>query len=150
MNEIIEQYKELCNSGRDIDNKLWSIPTASFTMEAFAVQGYLTYSSPNVRLLISLLAFLMFTGLWFLYIRFRGYQINVQKSIDELVKNNLPGFMQVHQFTNLSELPKNTFWMIKCIKFSSSNYIIIVMFITVITNFVLLIKSVLNFLFILN
>ena len=144
MDEIIEQYKELCNSGRAIDTKLWSIPTASFSIEAIAIQGYLKYTSPNAQLLISLLVFLVFTGLWFLFIRFRGYQIHVQNAIDELVKKNLPNFIHVHQFANLPKLPKNTFWLIRIVRFSSTNYLMIVMLVAILVDFALVIRSLLR------
>lgn len=134
MTEVIEQYKELCNTGRSIDTKLWSLPTAAFTFEALAIQGYLMFDSPDGRRFVAIVAILIFSGFLIQLIRFRGYQLNCERAIKELVRSKLPGLSDVNQFAGLPRLPKNVFWLIRWVRFSSTTYMIWVMILVFVAN----------------
>lgn len=141
MTEVVEQYKELCNTGRSIDTKLWSLPTAAFTFEALAIQGYLMFPSMDGRRFVATIAILILSGFLVQLIRFRGYQLNCEKEIKDLVKSKLPDFADVSQFAGLPRLPKNVFWLIRWIRFSSTTYMIIIMILVLGANVVALLKT---------
>ncbi len=87
MSHLLEQYKELCNDDRHYDQKLWLIPSAACTVSTlfFRVIFDLDLSdSPGVRLLLSLVSTLVFSGFLLQYIKDRTFQLEIQNAIKKI------------------------------------------------------------------
>ncbi len=141
---LIEQYKELCANGRNIDNKLWAFPTTALTFEAAATKFLLVDSPPaDVALVVSFLLLIVFSGFLVQLIRFRAYQINTEAAIAALLERHLPELVHVQQFTGLSvpQAAADIPWFVQLVRFSSTNYVAGVMGVVLLVNVLIVIRS---------
>lgn len=143
----LEQYKELCATGRNIDNKLWAVPTTAFTFEGFALQGYFQIASSfGQRLLVALLISMVFAGLTLQLARFRAYQLLTEHALERIAASRLVGLVQVNQFANLRALPPSIRapWIVRAARISSTHYMLWTMQLVMALNLALVMHAILT------
>ena len=71
---------------------------------------------PELRLVLSLLNILVFSGFMFLFLKDRCFQLENQKKIKQIYKGDLDGFVWVTQYTGHLEIDSRDRWFIRWAK----------------------------------
>ena len=131
MTNLIEQYKELCNDSRHYDQKLWLIPSAAYTVSALFYSVIFDLSrNLDVRLLLSLVNTLIFSGFLLQYVKDRTFQLEIQNAINK-AQEQMPDMVKVSQYSGMISTHPEDRWFIKRYRqTSAANYIFYIMLLT--------------------
>ncbi len=81
-----DQYTQLCNNGRHIDNRIWIIPATAYPISFYGLKlaALDLEHDPLARLVVSALVVLVFFGFLFQFARYLAYGFRNSEDIKKL------------------------------------------------------------------
>lgn len=133
---LADQYKELCNDSRHLDQKLWLLPSTAYTISAvFYGVIFDPARDASQRFLLAVLNTIAFSGFVFQYVKERAYQLETQAAITR-IHRLAPKLLKVSQYAGtLKGDKKRDRWFIRySLKYSAANYVFYVLMVILIVN----------------
>jgi len=149
---MTDRYKELCTDARYYDNKMWSLPTAAFSIMFVALKFIFELGDASnmndmiaYKFLLSVLNSFIFIGFFILFAKYHLHQLVTQEDITVL-REHLFGKLQINhkdgtpiklqaKYTRQHGVPEYAPWTTKLIApYSSTTFVLNVMVFTLICN----------------